>query len=66
MDKSIPLYKANGPFVFASDPDGPAFRILRGDGMYLWIERIGERGKYSAHIGSRVIEVDETHTCEEE
>ena len=59
--EGIPLYKLDwgDTFKFVSDPEGPTFRLLRGNGMFHWVERVGERGKYSAHIGSKVFKVDE-------
>jgi hypothetical protein len=58
--KMIKLYKLKFGqfFVFASDPDGPVYKLERGNGMYHWITRVNERGMYSAHIGSEVIPVD--------
>lgn len=56
----MPLYRLDwgDTFKFVSDPEGPTFRLLRGNGMFLWIERVGERGKYSARVGSRVFKVE--------
>ena len=45
-------------FVFASDPEGPVYKLERGNGMYHWVTRVNERGQYSAYIGSMVIPVE--------
>ena len=59
--KVIALHRLNWGdyFVFASAPEGPVYKLERGNGMYHWVTRVNERGRYSAHIGSQVIKVDD-------